>query len=492
MRRFTVLFLCFSILGCDGEGEPVDGGGRADAGDGPRDAGEGPRDAGDGSRDASGLDDASAPADAGARDAGPTPAECALAAPFDEGVTYARTLHVSPTGSASGDGSAASPLDTIPRAAARATPGTRVLVAAGTYPGGFRLDGIAGAPGQPIAIVADGEVVLDAGGSGTVVSMTDPEYLVFEGFTLRGAGVHGMNIDDGGSYATPAHHLILRNLTIPSAGSGGNNDCIKMSGVDDFWVLGSDVAACDRGEGIDMVGCHRGLISGNHFHDVVGTAVQAKGGSADVVVHGNRFTDIPSRGVNAGGSTGLEFFRPIDAPHEAARITVVANLFRRVGAESGASIAFTGCDACVFAQNTIVEPRTWVARILQETTGARFVPSRNGHFVNNVIVLDTSAIRTFVNVGGNTAPETFTFANNLWFATNQGAGWSGPSYPAEIPAETGSVIQQDPLLDANGRPMSGSPAAGIGRTLSITQPPDHDGRCYGTPPSAGAFELAGR
>ncbi|MCA9607937.1 MAG: hypothetical protein KC619_20145 [Myxococcales bacterium] len=84
------------------------------------------------------------------------------------------------------------------------------------------------------------------------------------------------------------------------------------------------------------------------------------------------------------------------------------------------------------------------------------------------------------------------FANNLWFATDQGPGWGGPTYSDGIPAESGAVIQMDPGLDAAGRPSASSPASAVGRELPFPQPPDHDGRCYGTPPSAGAFELQGR
>lgn len=479
-RTASGLFvLTVVVWGCDGI-DPV-----PDADAAASDAGTGDAARGDASD-----------VDAGpGRDAGPTPSACSLPPPIDDGVTYERTLYVAATGSSSGDGSMGNPFDTIPRAAAAATPGTRIVVGAGTYPA-FTLSDLSGAAGRPIAIVADGDVTIDAGGSGTVVGMSDPAYLVFEGFTIAGAGVHGMNIDDGGSYDTPAHHIVLRDITVPGAGSGGNNDCIKMSGVDDFWVLDSDVSACDRGEAIDMVGCHRGQIRGNHFHDVVGSGVQAKGGSSDTLIHGNLFSDIPGRAVNAGGSTGLAYFRPIDAPHEAARIHIVANLFERVGADSGAPVAYVGCDACVFANNTVIEPRTWVARILQESPDARFVPSRDGLFVNNIVVFDTGDIRTFVNVGPGTAPDTFTFANNLWYATDQGAGWGGPTYSDGVPAEMSSVLQMDPLLadraGGNYRPMAGSPAGGIGRGLGFAQPPDYDGRCYGDPPSAGAFELPSR
>jgi len=415
-----------------------------------------------------------------------------LPEPFDVGLTYARTLYVSPGGSPEGDGSLDAPLDSIRSAVKRATPGTRIVVKAGTYTGSTSLTGLRGEPDRPIAIVAEGEVVLEAAGASTLLYGSDLRYVVIEGFTLRGAATHGINIDDGGSYETPTEHLVLRKITVAGAGSGGNNDCIKLSGVDHFFVLDSEAWGCNRGEIIDMVGCHNGLISGNYFHDTVANGVQAKGGSADIVIHGNLFADIPGRAVNAGGSTGLEYFRPLDAPYEAARIRVLGNVFLRNGAMSGATIAYVGCDACVFAHNTVVEPKTWVARILQESRAERFVPSRAGLFVNNVIVLRLADLRTFVNIGPGTAPETFTFGSNLWYALDRGADWTGPTLPPEIPPETGSLIQRDPRFVDPERgdyhiPLT-SPARNAGRDLALEMPPDYDGRCWASPPTMGAFE----
>lgn len=473
-----------ALAACDGGGDADasvtdDAGATSDAG--RRDGGGDPRDGGD-------LPDATAP-DASTPDGG-GPTGCAPPAPFDLGVSYARTLHVSTGGDDANDGSSAAPLRTIAAAARLATPGTRVLVAAGTYPA-QQLGTVQGAEGAPIAFVADGEVIIDAS-SGIGWAMQDAAWVVVEGFTIVDAMVHGMNLDDGGDYSTPAHHLVLRGLTVRDAGSGGNNDCIKMSGVDDFWLIDNEIGGCDRGEAVDMVGCHRGVITGNHIHDVVQNGVQAKGGSADTLIHGNLFEDIPGRAVNAGGSTGLAFFRPSDAPHEAARIRVQSNVFVRVGAESGAPIAYVGCDACGFVNNTVVEPRTWIARILQESTDARFVPSRDGVFANNVIVVNTADIRTWINVGGGTAPETFTFSHNLWYALDEDASWSGPTLSGGVPAETDPIIQRDPMLvDRAGGDFHlavGSPAEGAGRAETLAG--DRDGRCYADPPSLGAYERA--
>ena len=235
-----------------------------------------------------------------------------------------------------------------------------------------------------------------------------------------------------------------------------------------------------------MVGCHRGVIHGNSFHDTIANGVQAKGGSADTLIHGNRFERIAGRAVNAGGSTGLAYFRPQNATAEASGLKVISNVF--IGSAMSA-VAFVGCDGCVAAHNTIIEPRTWVARILQENTDARFVPSRNGVFVNNLIVLNAADISTVVNVGPNTAPATFTFGNNLWFALDRPGTWTPPI--SGVPAETGSLVQRDPLLvnRAGGdfHLMAGSPAAGAARALTVPLPSDFDGRCFASPATVGAF-----
>lgn len=419
------------------------------------------------------------------------PDQCPLPIPFDEGYEWESTLHVAMTGNdETGDGSAANPFASIERALPIVTPGTRVLVHEGTY-GPFSHDGLAGEEGRPIAIAGEGAVTLEARGADAVIGLSDAAYLVIEGFTLTGAMVHGMNIDDGGSYETPSHHLLLRSITIAGAGSGENNDCIKLSGVDDFWIYATDISGCDQGEIIDMVGCHRGVISSNYFHDTIQNGVQAKGGSADTIIHGNIFENIPGRAINAGGSTGLEFFRPLDATYEAARISILSNVFVRNGETSGAAIAYVGCDGCVAAHNTIIEPRSWVLRILQENTDARFVPSRDGLFVNNLVVLDPSDLRAeLINVGPDTAPETFTLGNNLWYAPSEDASWT-PTLSSAVPAEMGSLVQMDPLLvDLEGgdyHVFAGSPARGAARMLDGEPFPDHEDICFDMPATIGAF-----
>ncbi len=377
---------------------------------------------------------------------------------FDEGIAPTRTVHVAVGGT--GDGSEAAPFGSLEAAARVATPGTEILLRAGRYATGWYVEQVHGTATAPIWIRGEAGVVLDGSGEGEVLHVSEASYLVIEGLELRGSSVNGLNIDDGASPETPTHHLVLRDLWVHDIGTGGNNDCIKLSGIDDSMVLDSRIGDCRDGDAIDHVGCHRMSIHGNTFEATPGGGVQMKGGSSDNVIHGNRFIEVAGRAINAGGSTGLEFFRPIDAPFEAARIAVVVNLFERGGADSGAAVAFVGCDACSFVHNTVIEPRTWVARILQESTDARFVPSRSGVFANNLVVFRRSDLRTFINVGGGTAPETFRFANNLWFATDM-PGFSGPVVGDGIPAETGSVFGMDPGVRAPDYwPCAGGPADG--------------------------------
>jgi hypothetical protein len=170
---------------------------------------------------------------------------------------------------------------------------------------------------------------------------------------------------------------------------------------------------------------------------------------------------------------------------------VTANVMLRCGGTSGAAIAYVGCDGCVFANNTLVEPRRWIARILQETVGARFVPSRDGVFVNNLIVFRVADLDGFswFNVGANTQPQTFTLGHNLWFALDD-ASFAAPRL-RDVPAETGSLVQRDPLLAdraaGDARIPLASPARGAGRAAGAP-PVDFDGRPFAAPPAIGAFE----
>jgi Right handed beta helix region len=216
------------------------------------------------------------------------------------------------------------------------------------------------------------------------------------------------------------------------------------------------------GSGIDMVGCHNGVIAASVFRhgDTTGAnGVQAKGGSTGVVIRDNRFEHAGMRAVQIGGSTGLEFFRPQPpAGYEAANVTVEGNVI--VGSE--AAIAFVNTDGATVRFNTIYRPTKWVIRILQETTAPGFVPCRNGVFTDNIVAFRTGDLATTVNIGPWTAPETFQFARNWWFCIDNPAG-STPTLPT---AEVGGTYGVDPQFIApeagDFHLQPGSPASAVG------------------------------
>ena len=401
---------------------------------------------------------------------------------FDQGITYQTTTYVSSGAAVGGDGSQSTPYNNIRDALLNATPGTRINIAAGNYAPIGTLSNIQGTAQAPIALVANGTVTIDGGNADMALQLTDARYVVIDGFSIQNTLPHGINIDDGASYDTPSEYVVLRNMLFRNIGNGGNNDCLKMSGVDNFYIEDSEFENCNEGEAIDMVGCHDGVITGNNFHDIPRNAINTKGGSANILIHGNRFVDISQRAINAGGSTGAAYFRPLNATYEGSEIQIVANIFVRPGSTP---VAFVGCDTCVFANNTVIEPQQYIARILEENTTR--TAGAYGYFINNIIVFNTSQVSTFVNVGAGTNPATFTFDTNLWYAQDDNS-FSGPNYSSGIPPETNSVIQQNPNLNMDYSIPAGSPAVGQGRTVPRGLVGDYDRNPYNTPPSIGAFE----
>jgi hypothetical protein len=372
-------------------------------------------------------------------------------------------------------------------------PGTAVRIHAGTYAGGAFATATQGSATAPIWIGGmPGEARPVIEGGSDAMHLVRPRYVVIHDLEIRNQTANGLNVDDGSEYANQdaARYVVFRNLFIHDIGSGGNQDCLKLSGLNDYRVLDSRFARCGgggSGSAVDHVGCHRGLLARNQLEDLQGNGIQSKGGSEDIEIRWNRITNGGERGVNMGGSTGTEFFRPpltSGSNFEARNIRAIANVF--VG--STVPIAFVGCVDCLAANNTIVDPDNWVVRILQETVtdaSHTFLPAQNGRFVNNVIYFSRAALSTYVNVGANTQANTFVFRNNVWYAHDN----PGQSTPSGLPAaETGGVYGQNPALMMPKYSISASsPAAGAGiRVTEVSG--DFDGRCYLDPPSAGAFE----
>jgi hypothetical protein len=314
-------------------------------------------------------------------------------------------------------------------ALASAKPGVHIAVAPGEYEG-FQVANVRGEQGRVITVAAADAAAPPEFRGG--VQLSDVAYLELRALVFANAPSNGLNIDDGGMFDTPSHHVVLRDIAVRDCGGRGNDDGIKLSGVDDFRLENCTVERWGRGgSAIDMVGCHRGVIEGCTIRDKedssAATGIQAKGGSRDVAIRACRFEHAGERAVNIGGSTGLEYFRPKPEGFEAKDIAVEGCTF--IG--SIAPIAFVGVDGASVRFNTIFRPRKWAVRILQETRGPEFVACRKGAFEDNLIAYRASELSTAVNVGPETASETFSFARNYWFCID------GAEHRPQIP--TGGV-----------------------------------------------------
>ena len=335
--------------------------------------------------------------------------------------------------------------DGFRQAVRQAKPGATILLAAGEYGGGFYFENVKGEPGKPVTIAAaDTEHPPVFIGGASAMHFTDAAHLELRDIVVTGAAANGLNFDDGGSFDTPSHHIVLRRIKMYDTGAKGNEDGVKLSGVDDFRIEDSTFERWGAGgSAIDMVGCHRGVIEKCRFTHPGGVnGVQTKGGCSTISIRKCRFEDAGSRAINIGGSTGLEYFRPPlkDPPFAEARdITVEGNTFTG----SDCPVAFVGVDGAVVRYNTIYRPRRWAMRILQETKAEGFVPCRNGEFSRNIVVFRSDAwSEGGVNAGGGTEPATFKFEGNAWFCQDAPAR-SKPKLPA---AETKGTYGTDPLL----------------------------------------------
>ncbi|MBL9148812.1 MAG: right-handed parallel beta-helix repeat-containing protein [Phycisphaerae bacterium] len=374
-------------------------------------------------------------------------------------------------------------LDELRVAASGAKPGDTILCAPGAY-GAFAAEGWQGTDGAPIRLGALDPTkppVFERG-----MHLSRCEHIELANLVVRGAPANGINIDDGGTITQPSRHVRLVNVVVEDVGGRANADGIKLSGVDDVTLERCTVRRWGRGgSAVDMVGCHRATIDRCTFEDdpkdLASTGVQAKGGSSDVTIRRSRFVHAGQRAVNAGGSTGRDFFRPALAETgnaEARRVTIEDCTF--VG--SLAPFAFVGVDGAIARHNTIYLPTKWVFRLLQESTGPAFVPSGNVELSRNLVVYRRGDRLPLVNVGPNTAPDTVRLDATYWFAIDE----PGAPPPAGLPIrETNAVGGRDPgFVDAANddfRLRDGSPAAGYGARDGEPRGPQGNGPSQKSP-----------
>ena len=331
---------------------------------------------------------------------------------------------------------------------ATAGSGDNILLQPGTYAGGIFRSNLSNVTVR--SIDPANRAIIQGGGNN--LQLVDSINVTIQDLIFQDGTSNGLNFDDGGTFATPARNLTLRNIIVRRAGSSGNQDGIKLSGVDGFLIDGVEVDDWgDGGSAIDMVGSHNGLIQNSWFHTsshgAGGSGIRPKGGTKNVIIRANR-VDLPigsGRAIQAGGSTGSQFFRFMDGDsgYEAK------NIFAEGNVVLGGSSAFSwvNIDGGEFHHNYIERPGTWTMRILNENGGLPIVDTKNGLFHDNIIRFhdSPSEYNRAVNIGSETEPNTFQFARNQWYnevtPTN-----STPNLPT---AEVDGVYGVDPAINVD-------------------------------------------
>lgn len=244
-----------------------------------------------------------------------------------------------------------------------------------------------------------------------------------------GQSANGINLDDGGKREEPVKGVVLEGLEVSEIGPKGNFDAIKCSGLQGLQIKGCKISGWG-GQAIDLVGCADVMIEGCSFTGKEGysqhTGPQFKGGCRNVTLTNCVFKNAGERPIQAGGSTGVDYFRPPGVKYEAKDVFIRGNRI-----EGGmCAAAFTGVDGAEFTQNVIVNPEKWIFRILQETKEEGFASCRNVKIEANEIRFLREKVGVEINIGGGTQPETFRFANNRWIATDRPER-SKPKLPVE-------------------------------------------------------------
>lgn len=391
----------------------------------------------------------------------------------------AKNISVSPSGT----------YKSISSAAALAIAGDTIFVEGGIYSGDDFISNLHGIDSNWISIISDTNNPAIFKGGNFAFMMSDVSHIRIKGFVMDGQIQNGLNIDDGGSYDTPTQHIIIEYCKWLKMDATGNNDELKMSGVDSFTVRKCTFQnGAAEGSLVDMVGCHYGVFEDNRFENGGANSIQTKGGSQNIRIQRNIFLYGGQRAINIGGSTDKQYFRPLNADFEAQYISVHSNLF--IG--SMAPIAFVGAVRCEVVNNTFVEPERWMVRILQENNESGMQITGKNKFTNNICYFNNNADNEkCINIGAGTAPKTFLFSNNLWY-NKENLNWAGPNPAVQ---HFSQILNSNPKFEDLGNKnfllVEDSPAVGSGLELALPET-DYFGQKFKSPRSIGAFEFYGQ
>jgi len=417
-------------------------------------------------------DDANHGDDGGGDDAAMS--HCDAPASWADGLSPTSTIYVAPTSTGTQDGSMAHPFTSIAVAVASSAPGTKVSLAAGTYPGEV-VNSAHGTATAPLWIEGPATGTRASVGG---IQLVQPQYVVVRHLDVGSTSLSAFNADDGGDRANPvAHHLVIDDVAASSAAQR----CFQLTGVSDVTIVRSTATSCERG--VMMIGVHRARLSRLAISNTTTAAVQAAGGSDDIELRQSRIDNGGAFAVWLGGISDETEFRPpltqATGNYEVSDFRVFDNVIH------GSTAGFV-CGLCtnsLVAANYYQGSPSYVLHLMVphgSLSGFAFVASGHLHVADNAFEVNSNPYGLRVDTGTDGA--SCTFANNLWFESDDPAN----SMPALPNPETNGVYGMPSGYDANGHICTG---ASVGAGVELPEVPGtQQGACRIAPPSIGPDE----
>jgi Ca2+-binding RTX toxin-like protein len=274
------------------------------------------------------------------------------------GFTPTRYIWVSPTGNDAGGGAEGDPLKTIQAAVNKATPGTAIMVKAGTYGENLNLGGLHGTPDHPIVLMsADGPQAAKIVGGPSAAAVTAygiSNVGIYDFHVVANAGegdIGGFKI--WGPWENPAHNLVVAGNLITGKGQDGFK---LFGGAKDCVVVGNTIDGAWRQEAVDNVSVEDTVYAYNTLRGSAGyTGITMKAGSRNIEVIGNDIDIDAGTGVFVGGYGNSRLSRSFPEyweGFEAKNITVEGNSINA----NGKSVTFIGANSSTVEGNHLADP----------------------------------------------------------------------------------------------------------------------------------------
>ncbi len=421
---------------------------------------------------------------------------CGALPTFADGIKPASLIFAAPDGTPTAAGTRAEPFD-LSTALDNLAPGVALRLLGGTYAGqSIASSDLRGTADAPIWIggCPGDKPVLD-GTALSPITIKQPQYLVIHDIEITGPvdARSAVELGDGGVRDMEvATNVVLRGLDIHDLDDDASPDsqpnCIRLTGVYDFWVTDNKLQRCAIkdltdtifSKAIDLVGSHRGVVARNAISDIPYAGISLGGGTSDVDIARNVIKAVGVRGIALGQFVRVEDFRPplpASTAH-ASDVRVYANVIE--GARE-AALGYEGARNCRMEHNTFVFPDKEVFRFsaLDDIPSLSTVGG-DADFVNNIVVAGEEIDGALRNDFDVAAAMSVRFDRTFWQVPADKLNLVNVVDVAGIYGLVAQLDMDDFTLGA------GSDAIAAGTPTSITG--DLFGGCYANPPSVGAHE----